>query len=37
LSGRRLDQPRVESVPDEHETRYNVVAMRRHVLQFIVV
>jgi len=27
-SGHRLDQSRVDSVPDRHETCYNVVAMR---------
>ena len=36
-SGRRLDQSRVESVPDQHETCCNVVAMRCGVLQFIVI
>jgi len=36
-SERHLDQSRVESVPDHHETCYNVVAMRCYVVQFIVV
>jgi len=34
---RRLGQSRVESLPEQHETCYNVVAMRCYVLQFIVV
>jgi len=32
-----LDQSRVESVSDQHETCYNIVAMRCYFLQFIVV